>query len=175
MAVRALKRHTLYDLWPYKRRNNEGSIAQKWRPVDLIKIHLHTKFERNLLRNVAVRALKRHTLYDLWPYKRRNNEGSIAQKWRPVDLIKIHLHTKFERNPLRNVAVRALKRHTLYDLWPYKRRNNEGSIAQKWRPVDLIKIHLHTKFERNLSWNVAVRALKRHTLYDLYGYMITPV
>ena len=100
--------------------------------------------------------------YDLWPYKRRNTGGSMTKNYRCVDLTVMHICTKFERNPSRNVACTA---HTIfppkYDLWPYKRRNTGGSITKNNRCVDFTKIHLHKKFERNLSRNAAVRAHTR--------------
>ena len=71
-------------------------------------MHICTKFERNPSRNVACRAHTRFPpKYDLWPYKRRNTRGSITKNNRRVDFTKIYLHTKFERNPSRNAAVRA--------------------------------------------------------------------
>ena len=97
-----------YDLWPYKRRNTGGSLSKTYRCVDLTMKHICTKFERNTSRTVACRA--RTTFppkYDLWPYKRRKTGGSITKNNRRVDFTKIHLHTKFERNPSRNAAVRA--------------------------------------------------------------------
>ena len=97
-----------YDLWPYKRRNTEGSIAKNYRCVDLTVMHICEKFERNPSRNVACRAHTRFPpKYDLWPYKRRDTGGSITENNRRVNFTKIHLHTKFERNPSRNAAVRA--------------------------------------------------------------------
>ena len=97
-----------YDLWPYKRRNTGGSITKNYRCVDLTTMHICTKFERNRSRNVACRAHTRFPpIYDLWPYKRRNTGGSITKNNKPVDFTKIHLHTKFERNPSRKAAVRA--------------------------------------------------------------------
>ena len=100
--------------------------------------------------------------YDLWPYKRRNTGGSITKHYRCVDLSMMHICTKFERNPSRNVACRAHTRFPpKYDLWPYKRRNTGGSITKNYRRVDFTKIHLHTKFERNPSRNAAVRAHTR--------------
>ena len=44
--------------------------------------------------------------YDLWPYKRQNTGGSITKSNRCVHFINIHLHTKCERNPSRNAAVK---------------------------------------------------------------------
>ena len=71
-------------------------------------MHICTKFERNPSRNVACRAHTRYPpKYDLWPYKRRNTGVSITKNNRRVEFTKIHLHTKFERNPSRNAAVRA--------------------------------------------------------------------
>ena len=97
-----------------------------------------------------------------WPYKRWNTEGSITQNYRCVDLSMMHICKKFERNPSRNVACRAHNKFPpKYDLWPYKRRNTRGSITQNNMRVDITKIHLHTKFERNLSRNAAVRAHTR--------------
>ena len=97
-----------YDLWPYKRRNTEGSITKNYRCVDLTMMHICRKFERNPSRNVACRAHTRFPpKYDLWPYKRPNTGGSITKNNRRVDFTTIHLHTKFERNPSRNAAVRA--------------------------------------------------------------------
>ena len=100
--------------------------------------------------------------YDIWPYKKRNTGGSITKIYRCVDLTMMHICTKFERNPSRNVACRAHTRFPpKYDLWPYKRRNTGGSITKNNRRVDFTKIHLHTKFERNPSRNAAVRAHTR--------------
>ena len=97
-----------YNLWPYKRRNTGGSITKNCRCVDFTMMHICTKFERNLSRNVACRA---HDIfppkYDLWPYKSRNTGGSITKNFRRVYFTKIHLHTKYEKNPSRNAAVRA--------------------------------------------------------------------
>ena len=105
-----------YDLWPYKRRNTEGSITKNYRYVDLTVIHICEKFERNPSRNVACRAHTFPPKYDLWPYKRRNTRGSITKNNRHEDFTKIHLHTKYERNPSRNAAVRA---HTIWTkIWP---------------------------------------------------------
>ena len=100
--------------------------------------------------------------YDLWPYKRWNTGGSITKNYRCVDLTMMHIWTKFERNPSRNVACRAHTRFPpKYDFSPYKRRNTGGSITKNNRRVDFTKIHLHTKFERNPSRNAAVRAHTR--------------
>ena len=100
--------------------------------------------------------------YYLWPYKRRNTWGSITKNYRCVDLTMMHICTKFERNPSRNVACRAHTRFPpKYDLWPYKRRNTGGSIIKNYRRVDITKIHLYTKFERDPSRNAAVRAHTR--------------
>ena len=97
-----------YDLWPYKGRNTEGSITKNYRCVDLTVMHICEKFERNPSRNVACRAHTRFpTKYDIWPYKRRNTGGSITKNNRRVDYTTIHLHSKFERNPSGNAAVRA--------------------------------------------------------------------
>ena len=71
-------------------------------------MHICTKCERNLSRNVACRAHTRYPpKYDLWPYKRRNTGGSITKNNKRVEFTKIHLHTKFERKPSRNAFVRA--------------------------------------------------------------------
>ena len=51
------------------------------------------------------------------PYKRRNTGGSMTKNKRRVDFTKIHLHTKFERNPSRNAAVRVHKRMWT-KIWP---------------------------------------------------------
>ena len=144
-----------YDLWPYKRWNTGGSITIKYRCVDLTMMHICTKFERNPSRNVACRAHTRYPpKYDLWPYKRRNTGGSITKNNRRVEFSKIHLHTKFERNPSRNAAVRA---HT--------------RITKNYRCVDLSMMHICTKFERNPSRNVACRAHTRFPpKYDLWPY-----
>ena len=160
----ACRAHTIfppkYDLWPYKRWNTGGIITQNYMCVDLTMMHICTKFERNPSRNVACRV---HTIfppkYDLWPYKRWNTGGIITQNYMCVDLTMMHICTKFERNPSRNVACRA---HTIfppkYYLWPYKRQNTRGSITKNKRCVDFTKIHLYAKFERNPSRNAAVRA-----------------
>ena len=96
------------------------------------------------------------------PIKDGTPGGSITKKYRCVDLTMMHICTKFERNPSRNVACRAHTRFPpKYDLWPYKRRNTGGSITKNYRRVDFTKIHLHTKFERNLSRNAAVRVHTR--------------
>ena len=154
---------SLYDLWPYKRQNTGGSITKNYRSVDLTMMHICTKLERNPSRNVACRAHKRFPpKYDLWPYKRRNTGGSITKNNRHVEFTMIHLHTKFERNPSRNAAVRAhIRMWTKNDLWPYKRRNTGGSVTKNNTRLDFTKIHLHTKFERNPSRNAAVRAHTR--------------
>ena len=140
-----------YDLWPYKRRNTGGSITKNFRCVDLTMMHICTKFERNLSRNVACRAHKRFPpKYDLWPYKRWNTGGRITKNYTCVHLTMMHICTKFERNLSRNVACRAHKRFPpKYDLWPYKRRNTGGSITKNNKRVDFTKIHLTTKYERN--------------------------
>ena len=108
-----------YDLWPYKRRNTGGSITKNYRCVELTMMHICPKFERNPSINVACRA---HTTfppkYDLWPYKRRNAGGSITKKNRRVDFTKIHLHTKYERNPSSNAAVRAQTRNFNQSVTP---------------------------------------------------------
>ena len=131
-----------HDLWPSKRRNTEGSITQNNRRVDFIKIHHHTKFERNPSRNAAIRAhtyknVNQNMTFD--PIKDGTLGGSITKNYRCVDLTMMHI---FERNPSRNVACRA---HTIfppkYDLWPYKRRNTGGSITKNKRRVDFPKIY----------------------------------
>ena len=135
-------------------------------------MHICSKFERNLSRNVACRA---HNIfppkYDLWPYKRRNTGGSITKNIRRVDFTKIHLHKKYERNPSKNAVVRAHTSFHQNDLWPYKRRNIGGSITKNYRSVELTIMHICKKFERNPSRNVACRA---HTnfwpKYDLWPY-----
>ena len=70
--------------------------------------------------------------YDIWPYKRRNTGGSITKNIRRVDFTKIHLHTKYERNPSRNAAV--IWAHTGFHqnmtVWLYKRRNNGAASPQ---------------------------------------------
>ena len=100
--------------------------------------------------------------YDLWPYKRRNTGGNITKNYRCVDLTMMHICAKFERNPSRNVACRAHTKFPLkYDLWPYKIRNTGGSITKNNRRVDFTKIHLHAKFERNLSRNAS--SVRAHT------------
>ena len=149
-----------YDLWLYKRRNTGGSIIQNNRHIDFTKIHLHPKFERNPSRmQLLERTQECESKYNLWPYKRRNTGGSITKNYRCVDLTIMHICTKFERNPSRNVACRAHTRFPpKYDIWPYKRRNTGGSITKNNRRVDSTKIHLHTKFERYPSRNAAVRA-----------------
>ena len=97
-----------YDIWPYKRRNTGGSITKTYRCVDLTMMHICEKIERNPSRNVACRAhTKFPPKYDLWPYKSLNTGGSITKNSKCVDFTKIHLHTKFERNPSRNAAVSA--------------------------------------------------------------------
>ena len=102
--------------------------------------------------------------YDLWvwPYKTRNTGGSMTKNYKCKDLTMMHICTKFERNLSRNVACRAHKRFPpKYDLWPYKRQNTGVSITKNNRCVDFTKIHIHTKFERNLSRDAAVRAHTR--------------
>ena len=128
------------DLWPYKRRNTEGSITKNYRCVDLTMMHIFTKFERNLSRNVACRAHNKFPpKYDLGPYKRWNTGGSITKNNRRVDFTKIHLQAKYERNSSRNAAVRAHTRMgPKYDLWPYKRWNTGGSITKNYRCVDIL-------------------------------------
>ena len=74
--------------------------------------------------------------YDLWPYKKRNtDEGSITKNYRCVDLTTMHICTKYERNPSRNVACRVHTFPPKYDLWPYKRRNTGGSITKNNRRI----------------------------------------
>ena len=53
----------------------------------------------------------------MWPAERTHfhqnmtfdpiKDGTLGAALRRVDFTKIHLHTKFERNPSRNAAVRA--------------------------------------------------------------------
>ena len=106
------------------------------------------------------RTQKCEPKYDLWPYKRQNTGGSITKNYRCVDLTMMHISTKFERNPSRNVACRAHTRFPpKYDLWPYKRWNTGGSISKNYRRLDFTKIHLHTKFERNQE----MQLLRAHT------------
>ena len=111
--------------------------------------------------------------YDLWPYKRWNTGGSSAKNYRCVDLtMMMHICTKFERNPSRNVACRA---HTTfppkYDLWPYKRWNTGGSITKNYRCVDFTKIHLHTEFERiRQEMQLLERTQEYEPKYDLWPY-----
>ena len=137
-----------YDLWPYKRRNTGGSITKNNRCVDFTKIHLHKTLkeirqEMQLLECTQECEQK----YDLWPYKRRNTEGSITKNYRCVDLTMMHICTKFERNPSTNVACKAHNKFPpKYDLWSYKRRNIGGSITKNNSRVDFTKIHLHTKY-----------------------------
>ena len=146
-AERTQEYESKYILWPYKRRNTEGSITKNYRCVDLTVMHICENFERNPSRNVACRVHTRFpTKYDLWPYKRRNTGGSITKNNRRVDFFKIHLHTKFERNPSRmQLLERTQECEPKYDLWPYKRRNTGGSITKNNRCVDLTKIHHHKK------------------------------
>ena len=80
--------------------------------IEFTNIHFHTQFETNLSRNDAVRPHTRvhsrhQSKYGLLLYRRRNNGGSITKSYSCVEYTKIHLHTQFERNPSRNVAVRA--------------------------------------------------------------------
>ena len=152
-----------YDLWPYKRRNTGGSITKNNRHVEFTMIHCYTKFERKPPRNAVVKEHTRMwTKIWPWPYKRRNHGGSITKQDRCVELTMMHICTKFERNPSRNVACRAHTRFpSKYDLRPYKRRNTGGSVTKNNRCLDFTKIHLHTKFERNPSRNAAVRAHTR--------------
>ena len=100
--------------------------------------------------------------YDLWPYKRWNTGGSITKNYRCIDLTLMHICTKFERKPSRNVACRAHRFPPKYDIWPYKRQNTGGSITKMNRCVDFTKIHLQTKDDRNPSRNAAVRAHTRN-------------
>ena len=143
--------------------------------VELTKIHLHTKFERNPYRNADERAHTRmSTKNDLWSYKRRNTGGSNTKRPGRVDFTKIHHHTKFERNPYRNAAVRVHTNMWHKDinqnyLWPYKRRNTGGSTTKNTRWVELTKIHLPTKFETNPCTNIDERAHTRmSTKNDLW-------
>ena len=68
--------------------------------------------------------LLEHTLneaeYDLWPYKRRNTEGSITKSYRFVDLTVMHVCEKFDRNQSRNVACEKHKiSHKISTkIWP---------------------------------------------------------
>ena len=148
----ASRMHTIfppkYDLWPYKRWNTGGSITKNNRHVEFTKIHRHTKFERKPPRNAVVKEHTRMwTKIWPWPYKRRKTGGSITKHYRCVELNMMHICTKFERNPSRNVACRAHTRFPpKYDLWPYKRWNTGGSITQNNRRVEFTMIHLHTKF-----------------------------
>ena len=89
----------------------------------------------------------------------RSGEGNITIFF--FGLTMMHICTKFERNPSRNVACRAHTFPPKYDLWPYKRRNTGGSITKTYRCVDLTMMHICTQFERNPSRNVACRA---HTI-----------
>ena len=95
--------------------------------------------------------------YDLWPYKRRNNEGSITKDNVCLQLPIIHIHTKFEKNPYRNTASRVETRTpTKCDLWPYISRNTGGSNTKNNRCLGCPMIHLHSKFEINPSRNEEV-------------------
>ena len=155
---------TKYDLWPNKRRNTGGSITKNNRRVDFTMIHLHTNMkEIRQEMQLLERTQECEPKYDLWPYTRRNTGGSITKNYRCVDLTMMHICTKFERNPSRNVACRAHTRFPpTYDLWPYKRWNTGGSITNNNKRVDFTKIHLHTKFERNLSRNAAVKSAHKN-------------
>ena len=57
--MRPIEHHTNhpkeYGHLTYRRRNIEGSTTTSYRCVEYTKIHLHTKFERNLLSNDAIR------------------------------------------------------------------------------------------------------------------------
>ena len=129
-------------------------------------IHLHTKFEINPSRNEEVivyihkhistcTCISLHS--DLWPYKRRNNEGSITKNNVCLQLPIIHIHTKFEKNPYRNTASRVETRTpTKCDLWPYISRNTGGSNTKNNRCLGCPMIHLHSKFEINPSRNEEV-------------------
>ena len=131
----ACRAHTFppkYDLWPYKRRNTGGSITKNYGCVDLTMMHICENFERNPIKKCACRAHTFPPKYDIWPYKRLNTEGSITKNNRCVDFTKIHLHTKFERNPSRNAALleRTQEYVSKYDLLPYKRLNTGSSITK---------------------------------------------
>ena len=140
-----------YDFWPYKRRNTEGSITKNYRCVDLTMMHICTKFENKICQEMWPAVHTFPPKYDLWPYKRRNTEGSITKNYRCVDLTMMHICTKFENKICQEMWPAVHTFPPKYDLWPYKRRNTGGSITKNKRRVDFTKIHLHTKFERNLS------------------------
>ena len=155
-----------YGLWPYKRRNTGGSITKNYRCVELSMMHICTNFERNPSRNVACRAHTRFPpKYDLWPYKRRNTGGSITKNNRRVDFYQDTPPYKIWKKSIKKWSCYLLERtqecEPNYDLWPYKRRNTEGSPTKNYRCVDLTVIHICDKFERNPSRNVACRAHKR--------------
>ena len=146
------------------RLNTGGSIVKNNKRVDFTKIHLHTKFGKKICQEMQLLECTQECepKYDFSPYKRRNTEGSITKNYRWVDLSMMHICTKFERNPSRNVACRAHNKFPpKYDLWPYKRRNTGGSITTKTRGVKQRYTSMDTKFERNPWRNAAVRA---HTI-----------
>ena len=131
-----------------KKTEHWGQHHQNYRCVDLTMMHICTIFERNPSRNVACSAHTRFPpKYDPWPYKRRNTRGSITKNNRRVDFTKIYLHTKFERNPSRNAAVRA---HTR--MW-------RQSILRQYLPGDTIN------YNQDIS-RLAGRVLKNVQEFD---------
>ena len=97
-----------YDLWSYKRRNTGGSITKTYRCVDLTMMNICEKNLKEIHQEMwPTERTKLPPKYDIWPYKRLNTGCSITKNNKCVDFTKIHLHTKFERNPSRNAVVRA--------------------------------------------------------------------
>ena len=100
--------HQNNDLWPYKRRNTGGSITKTYRCVDLTMMHICEKIKeihQEMWPAERTQNFDQNMTSD--PIKRLNTGGSITKNKKCVDFTKIHLHTKFERTPSRNAAVRA--------------------------------------------------------------------
>ena len=136
-------------------------------------MHMCTKFEKNLSRNVACTVhIKFPPKYDLWPYKRQNTGGSITKNKRRVELPRYtSIKNLTEIHQEMQLLERTQECEPKYDLWPYKRRYTGGSITKNYSCVDLTMMHICTKFERNPSQNVAYRAHTRFPpKYDLWPY-----
>ena len=109
--------------------------------------------------------------YDLWPYKRRNTGGSITKTYRCVALTMMHICTKFERNPSRNVACRAHTFPSKYDLWPYKRRNTWGQHHQNLQVCRFdYDAHLWKKLKKYIKKCGLQSAHKFRPKYDIWRY-----
>ena len=75
---------------------------------------------------------RRISKYDLWPYKRRNTGGSITKIYGLVDYTKLHLRSKFEQNPVKNVVYKADTLHPKkYGPFPYRKTEHLGQHCQK--------------------------------------------